>query len=177
VSKIIYRKATLDDAYGIEYVAAHSWKETYYDYMPKEYLDFRIKNIDNKVEIVKEILSNTDSYYVAEIDKKIVGILHYRQAENKKFTDYGYLEAIYVLKNYQGLGIGKELFKIALQGLIDLGYDKMYLECLQGNQAIGFYQKYGGQIIETVDYPIRDFSVKADVLTFNNIEEVLSKMI
>lgn len=30
MDNVIYRKATIDDDYGIRYVGAHSWKETYY---------------------------------------------------------------------------------------------------------------------------------------------------
>lgn len=47
---IKYSYATLDDAYGIEYVASYSWKEIYSVQLPDEYLDNRIKNIPNKIE-------------------------------------------------------------------------------------------------------------------------------
>lgn len=169
---IIYRKATIEDAYGIEYVAAHSWKETYSGYMPDEYLDNRILTIENKIERAKNLLKSTNTYYVAEINNKVVGILHYKDSINDKYKDYGYLESLYVLKKYQGLGIGKELFKIAVRGLISLGHAKMYLECLQGNNTINFYKKYGGKVIDTVDFPIRDFFVKADIVEFNNINNI-----
>jgi len=172
MGNIIYRKAELDDSYGIEYVAAHSWKETYSDFMPTEYLDNRIANINNKVDKVRSFLAITNNYYVVEVDNKIVWILHYLKSENEKFKNYGYLEAIYVLKDYQGLGIGKKLFKIALKGMIELGCNNMYLECLKGNSTIGFYQKYGGKVIDTIDYPIKDFSVKADIVEFKNIRNI-----
>ena len=44
---IKYSYLTEEDAYGIEYVAAHSWKETYMGLLPDEYLDN--KNIKNMV--------------------------------------------------------------------------------------------------------------------------------
>ena len=53
---IKYSYSTEEDAYGIEYVAAHSWKETYTGLLPDEYLDNRIININNKVE--KRIYKN-----------------------------------------------------------------------------------------------------------------------
>lgn len=170
---VTYRKATIKDAYGIEYVAAHSWQETYTGYMPDEYLENRILTIENKIERAQKLLSSTNTYYVAEVNNQVVGILHYKKSINDKYKDYGYLESIYVLKDYQGLGIGKELFKIAVKGLIDLGYKNMYLECLQGNNTINFYKKYGGKVVETVDFSIRDFVVKADIVIFNNIDKIL----
>lgn len=43
MNEIIIRRATQDDAYGIEYVSAHSWKETYTGFLSSEYLDNRVK--------------------------------------------------------------------------------------------------------------------------------------
>lgn len=170
---VTYRKATKDDAYGIEYVAAHSWKESYWDYMPHDYLENRVLTIENKIERAIKLLESTNTYYVAEINNKIVGILHFKENQNDKYKDYGYLESIYVLKEYQGMGIGKKLFKIAIDGLQELGYNKMYLECLQGNKTIDFYKKYKGKIVEIIDFPIKDFVVKADIVIFDDIASIL----
>lgn len=168
------RKANIDDAYGIEYVASHSWKETYYDFMPKNYLDSRIANIESRTERTREFLKNNDNYWVATANDKIIGILYFSNSKEEKYKNYGYLGAIYILKDYQGLGIGKELFKVALKGLIDMGYNDMYLECLKGNIAIDFYKHFGGKIIDTIDYPISDFSVKADIVEFNDLNNILN---
>ena len=177
--KVIYRNATLDDAYGIEYVSAHSWKETYSEFMPQEYLNNRILNINNKIDAIKRFLESIDKnqYYVAEVDRKIVGILYYKKTDSDKFINHGYLNAIYVLKEYQGLGIGKQLFKLAIQGIIDLGYNDMYLECLKGNPTLEFYKKYGGKVIDTTDYKISDFKVKVDIIEFNDIKLISKNII
>lgn len=171
--EVLYRKATIKDAYGIEYVAAHSWKETYWDYMPHDYLENRVQTIEQKIERATNLLKNTNTYYVAEIDNQVIGILHYKESQSDKYKDYGYLESIYILEKYQGLGIGKKLFQIAIKGLLDMGYDKMYLECLQGNDTINFYKKYGGKIIGEVDFPIKDFVVKADIVEFLDINTLI----
>lgn len=176
MDNVCYRKATIDDAYGIEYVASHSWKETYYDFMPKSYLDNRIANIENRTERTREFLKNNDNYWVATVNDKIIGILYFSNSKEEKYINYGYLGAIYILKDYQRFGIGKELFKIALKGLIDMGYNDMYLECLKGNSAIDFYKHFGGKIIDTIDYPISDFSVKADIVEFNDLNNMLNIM-
>lgn len=172
--KIEYRFANEDDAYGIEFVAAHSWKSTYTGFMPEEYLDNRIKNIDANKEKTKEFLKNTNTYLVATVDSNIVGICHYQDSKNEKYKDSGLLGAIYVLEDYQRLGIGKELFKRAITGLIEMGYNSMYLECLKGNDTIDFYTKYDGRITEEVDYPIKDFEVKAEIVVFDDLKSILS---
>ena len=56
--EIIYDYANENDAYGISYVSAHSWKETYTGLLPEEYLNNRIKNIPNRVESTKNFIKN-----------------------------------------------------------------------------------------------------------------------
>ena len=172
---ITYSLATKEDAYGITYVSAHSWKETYTGLLPDDYLNNRIKNIENKVKNTEKFLeSYKGKYIVAKDDEKVIGILAYSNSESEKYKNYGHLGALYILKEYQGFGIGKELFRIAIKGLIDMGYSKMYLECMQGNDTINFYEKYLGEIKEKISYPIKDAcSVMADVVVFGNLEEVL----
>lgn len=112
-------------------------------------------------------------YLVCEVDGKIVGIAQFLRSQNSNYLDYGLLGTLYVLKKYQGLGIGKELFKRCVRGLMLMGYNKMYLECLCGNKTIDFYKKYGGKLMEVIDYSISDFSVKADIVCYNSLEDLI----
>ena len=175
---ITYGIANSEDAYGIEYVSAHSWMETYLGLLPDDYLNNRIRNIENKIEDTKNFLKNYDGkYIVAKDDDRVIGILVYGYSKEEKYKEYGHLDAIYVLKDYQGLGVGKELFKIAVSGLIEMGYSKMQLECMQGNNTLNFYKKYLGVVNETIDYPIKDICVvKADIILFENLNDVLKKI-
>ena len=172
---IKYSYATEDDAYGIDYVSAHSWKETYSGLLPDEYLNNRINNIPNKTNRTKEFLkSYNGKYIVAKDEEKVVGILAFCPYKEEKYKEYGYLEAIYVLKDYQGHGIGKELFKKAVTGLKEIGYKKMRLECMSGNKTLNFYKKYGGIIETQIDYPINGVgTVKADILLFENLDNLV----
>ena len=75
------------------------------------------------------------------------------------------MEAIYVLKEYHGYGIGKELFKIAVNELKKMGFNKMQLECMEGNDTINFYKKYDGIVESQIDFPIKNVGiVKADIV-------------
>ena len=175
---IVYRKANVSDYEGIYYVSCYSWEETYRGFMPDGYLDDRINNFEERSLKTKKYLEklefdgDLDKYLLCEVDGKIVGICQYARSQNDSYADSGLLGALYVLKDYQKLGIGKTLFGMAIDGLIDLGYRTMYLECLTGNDSINFYLKYGGELIENIDYPISDFTVKADIVYYNNIPKV-----
>ena len=167
---VTIRKATPEDAYGINYVSAHSWKETYTGLIDDNYLNEKINNIETNIPNTKEFLKDKDTYYVALIDNQIIGILHYDKSDNPEYNEYGKLKALYLLKKYQKLGIGKKLFQIAVQGLIDMGYNKMYLECLKNSPTNNFYQHFGGKVVETIDYPLKDLTLKANIIIFNNLK-------
>ena len=175
---IKYSYATEDDAYGINYVSAYSWKETYSGLLPDEYLNNKINNFPNKILETKEFLKSFEGkYVVAKDEDKVIGILCFSKPKKEEFLDYGHLGAIYVLKKYQGLGIGKELLRIALNGLKEMGYSKMQLECISGNKTIKFYKKYLGIIDSQIDFQINDYgTVKADVILFEDINKVLNKL-
>ena len=169
------RKANSDDAYEIANVAAYSWLESYKELINQDYLNNRITNecLEYSTNKTRKILENTDNYFVATVDNKVVGFVYYEKSSEEKFKDYGYLEAIYLLEKYQGLGIGKMLFKIAVTGFKKLGYNKFYLHCLTGNNTLGFYKKYTGTVIDKIKYPIRDFVVDADTVVFEDIDKII----
>ena len=166
---ITYNKATLDDAYGIAYVSAYSWKETYFKQLPQEYLDNRVNNIEVATEKTKNYLSTyTGGYYVAKDNDKVIGIVAF---ENK--DEIGYLGALYLLKQYHGHGIGKHLFTIAVDDLMNIGCTKMELECMEGNNTLEFYKRFGGGVTHQIDFPIKGVgTVKADVLIFDDLYKV-----
>ena len=179
---ISYRSAKVSDYEGIYYVSCYSWEETYRGFMPDEYLDDRINNFEERSLRTKKYLEHLEfegeieNYLVCEVDGKIVGICQYSKTQNDNYADSGLLGALYVLKDYQGLGIGKELFRLAVVGLMNMGYKTMYLECLVGNKAIDFYKKYDGEIIELIDYPISDFTVKAEIVYYNHLRNLREKL-
>lgn len=171
---IKYSYLTEEDAYGIEYVAAHSWKETYTSLLPDEYLDNRIININNKVERRKEFIRTYNGKYIGAKDKdKVIGILAISIPQEEKYKEYGHLEAICVLKEYHGYGIGKELFKIAVNELKKMGFNKMQLECMEDNDTVNFYKKYDGIVESQIDFPIKNVGiVKADIVLFEDLDKV-----
>ena len=59
------------------------------------------------------------------------------------------LVKFYVLQNWRGRGIGKELMLRSIQSAKDLGFRELYLESLpEFELAVGMYQKYGFEHLE-----------------------------
>lgn len=176
MEKVNLRKATKEDAYGVEYVAAHTWYDTYKPFMPIEYLTYRVEHIEERVPRVEQRISESNTFHVLTEEDKIIGILHFKDNPNDKLKNYGYLESIYVLTEHHKKGYGKLLFTKAIEGLIELGFNDMYLECIVGNPTMGLYEKYGGYVVDEIDFPIADFSVKAYVVAFNDLHKILEEL-
>lgn len=173
--KITYKEATKEDALGISYVSAKSWLESYSGIIDQEYLEKRVDTYKEKEERTKKYLDTMNGkYFVAKDGDRVVGIMAALYQDDEAYKDYGEIGAIYVLNDYQGIGVGKKLFRIGFETLKSFGYDKVKLECLCGNKTIYFYKKYLGNVVDTFDYTIKDVgSYKADIVLFNDLDATL----
>src|SRR5699024_10033469 len=104
------RKANLNDSLGVAKVQVDSWKITDKNMVPDIYLNQR--TYENRQEKWQDIISK-QIVCVAENNKgEIVGFSNVGVERKGKYPDYkSELYAIYLLKEYQGKGIGKLLFK------------------------------------------------------------------
>ena len=79
---------------------------------------------------------------MSDLDGKIIGFACYGVCRDEDLPSCGEVIAIYVLKEAQGLGIGKKLMDAALKRLAS--YKTIALWVLKGNShAIGFYEHIG----------------------------------
>ena len=173
--EFIIRKAKEEDAKEIAYVNAYTWLTTYKGLMPDELLEERVKTIDDRVPKIINAIKTKDNFYVALDNNKVVGIMSYGKSRNQDYIDSGEIKSIYILKDYQGLGLGKSLFMTGIKELLNMGFNSMILNVLEGNDAFLFYQKYGGK---KVSEKIDDFGgtiLKENVMYFDNLEDIYSK--
>lgn len=118
------------------YVHYQSWIETYTVIMNQAFLDKR--TLERCVAIAKDYPENT---LVALFDHQVVGFAAYNTSSDQ-LEDTGEIYAIYVLRAYQKLGIGKKLMQACLNRLND--YKNIVLYVLdQNHQAITWYQQQG----------------------------------
>ena len=173
--EFIIRKAKEEDAKEIAYVNAYTWLTTYKGLMPDELLEERVKKIDDRVPKIINAIKTKDNFYVALDGNKVVGIMSYGKSRNQDYIDSGEIKSIYILKDYQGLGLGKSLFMTGTKELLNMGFNSMILNVLEGNDAFLFYQKYDGK---KVSEKIDDFGgtiLKENVMYFDNLEDIYSK--
>jgi len=143
---IKYRKATVVDAQSIVGINLQMWRTTYRNLVSSKTIEARFLTNDKRVETAIEQISTNNTYIVAEIDNRVIGFIQYIQSNNKDFEDYGVIQALCILDEYQRIGIGKVLFNLALSELRKLGFKRIFLDCLVGNSANDFYLKMGTTI-------------------------------
>jgi len=84
------------------------------------------------------------------IDNTIIGFITYFEAKDEEYAGYGEIGAFYILKSFQGLGIGKKLFLKAFEDLSKKGFKKVIIKCVKDNPSVEIYEHLGGKIIDTI---------------------------
>ena len=146
----IIRLANKEDASELSKLKQLVWIETYRGIYTEE----RIFNYDfdkNTIKFLNMIDNPNVDLYVVEDDGRLVGYMDcgmpYRPYKDYK-QDIGLL---YLLKEYQKKGIGRELFNIACNKIKENGYNEFFVCCNKYNtNALDFYKKMGG-VVDEID--------------------------
>ncbi|WPP35147.1 GNAT family N-acetyltransferase [Bacillus sonorensis] len=147
------RKAVLADAKGIARVHVDSWKTTYANIVPDDYLQGLTYEKREQIWIKNIPLGGV---YAAENNEgEIVGFSSGGAERSGKYSGFdGELYAIYILKEYQGHGIGKALFKQIIDEIKGMGLRSMIVLVLKENVSRLFYEALGGQKIDAIEVEI-----------------------
>ncbi len=145
------REAKPTDAFDISRVRIETWRTTYKGIVPDKVLEEL--NLEEEAKRREKWLANPNSEsacFVAEIDDRgIIGFSYVGPIRDKVDGVDGELYAIYVLKEFQGLGIGKSLWKTSFGFLKSRGYSKMLVWVLKKNPFAEFYRRMGGELQHT----------------------------
>lgn len=149
-----------------------SWRTTYKSILPKEFL----MNLSYKRrEQFWETSIPEGNVFVAENDEgKIVGFASGGIERGGKYEGYkGELTSIYILKEYQGRGIGKQLLKAVIKGIVKLGINTMLVLVLEDNNSNLFYEATGGKKIGEVEIEIARKKLNELVYGWDNITDII----
>ncbi|WP_245994117.1 GNAT family N-acetyltransferase [Tengunoibacter tsumagoiensis] len=142
------RAARQEDAWGMAHVSVDSWRTTYTGIVPADYLDQL--SLSSRAQGWLAIVEARQSFtFVAENEQgKIVGLVSGGPGRGEDAYQ-GELYAIYLLQDYQGMGLGTRLIKILAEHLLKAGIQSMFLWALTENPACRFYEALGGQPFKT----------------------------
>jgi len=106
-------------------------------------------------QLVKPLLEKGSYYLIAIEHDKLMGWILIGTSKDQ-FTDMmnGFIYELFVIEEYRGNGISKQLMKAGIDHLKQDGYSEIRLSAFAGNHAIKLYEKLGFNI-RTVTMSLR----------------------
>jgi ribosomal protein S18 acetylase RimI-like enzyme len=161
------RTATLDDVPIIRKMHADSWVDTYPNKdagISKDWIMsltsgwLTPEKLDGSKEHFKSVFSNSDQYYrVAAKGQNIIGIVHASKIEGAQ-----HIEAIYIDKDHQGVGIAQQMMDNAM-GWLDLEKPVTLEVASYNERAKAFYRKYGFEVDKKSEHVFADLIPTVDM--------------
>lgn len=140
------RPATAADAEAIARVHVDSWRASYKDFLPADFLaNLSIERRAEQWRNALTVKAAANFIFVAEDTKTdVVGFVASGPERESKLGYSGEIYAIYLLQTNQGAGLGRELFQTAVSDLKQRGFLSLHLWVLAENPSRGFYERMGG---------------------------------
>ena len=134
---IIKKMETDEEIKGKAYVHWHAWHEAYPGMVSQDYLDrFTLEKAEKLA-----FSWGGDHLIIAKAGDRVIGFVGYGN-RGEEAPETGEIFALYVLSEYYGTGVGKQLMDAGLEQL--KGYPQICLWVLKENKrAIRFYEKCG----------------------------------
>ena len=133
---IIKTMETPEEIEGKSLVHWQTWREAYDDLLPADFQE--TMTLERCRFFSQKYPENT---LIAMDGKKVVGFISYGNFRDEAIQA-GEIIALYVLKDYYGKGVSKQLMHAAFVALDQ--FSEIYLWVLKDNKrAIAFYQKMG----------------------------------
>jgi len=170
------RNANIEDAQGIGKVHVDSWRTTYKGILPDDFLNNL--SYEQRTELWKKNISDTTNYVlVAENEQdEIIGFATGGTRKTNSVPNATDLTSIYLLEEYHGMGIGKQLLKEIFAYFKQKEYEKVFVEVLAENKTRDFYEYYGAQYVNNIEIKISGKIVEELIYVWNDIDKVIEKI-
>lgn len=137
---VIKRTYRATDFNAVKDVYYQTWKISYRGLVPQDYLNDLDRNNSWHPE---SAIGN--SLIAVSTNNQIVGVCCYGPSRNQNFPDCAEIYSIYVLPQWQHIGVGKNLLSKSLRKL-QRNYQHIYASILENNfGAQEFYRSFGFQ--------------------------------
>lgn len=170
------RKATLSDSKGIAKVHVDSWKSTYKNIIPNEFLEKL--SYDQRIDLWNRNISKEGNYVFVAVnnEREIVGFADCGKRDSNNVDHSGDLISIYLLEEYHGTGVGKQLLKQLFLQFEELEFNRVFVEVLEDNKTRYFYENYGAKLLKSEKTIIAGAELNLLIYEWNNLNEVLFKL-
>lgn len=145
---IVFKRADLTDLVLIHTMAREVFPATYCEILTPAQMDYMIEWMYS-LDSLEQQIEQGCVYYIAYREGEPCGYISVQQKEERLFL----LHKIYVLPSFQGLGLGKALFKKATAHIREQNVTPCVMELYVNRQnvAIQFYEHLGMHIVRETD--------------------------
>ncbi|MHA1109160.1 MAG: GNAT family N-acetyltransferase [Alphaproteobacteria bacterium] len=152
MGRTIIRRARVEDAAAIARVHVDSWRSTYAGMLPGKML-LKLSSAEHEKRWWGHVLGRfrrNHFVYVAENETDgVIGFGSAGASRDRELDHSGEIYALYVLDEYQGMGVGKALFLALGERLLDERGPSLMVWVLSTNPSRYFYETLGGRRIAT----------------------------
>jgi ribosomal protein S18 acetylase RimI-like enzyme len=147
-AEVAIRPADIGDVCIITKVHVDTWRTSYQGIVPDEVLEgLSYEQREARWRTAFGDATNTRIYVAVNHLDEVIGFGN-AGPERDDTTDFtGEIYALYVLKAYQGYGIGRRLVQACVQSLAEAGHMSLLIWVLAENPARGFYDTLGGKVV------------------------------
>lgn len=136
------RKATFEDADTIASIHIKSWKSTYSELLEEE--DLSNITFENRKALWETILriENETCTFVIYNEEQVVGFVSGGPERTKRFNYDSEIYTIYLLDEFQKMGLGAKLLHVFAEEMKRLGNRSILVWVLKQNPSSRFYERY-----------------------------------
>ncbi len=150
----------LEEVSALQELATQTFAETFaHDNDPKKLEAFFEEAYSLEV-LTSELSDSNCQHYFLRVDHQIAGYLKLNQGPSQtehELENAFEIQRIYLLKAYQGQGLGKKLFEFALEKAEQSSCDWVWLGVWEHNyKAQKFYSKYGFEKFGQHEFAVGD---------------------
>ncbi|WP_413367917.1 GNAT family N-acetyltransferase [Lysinibacillus sp. 3P01SB] len=141
------KKCTLEDLPNLQEISAKTFQETFQHQNSPENMAAYLNRAFNRTQLEKELVNSSSQFFFISVNNDIAGYLKINtdSAQSEAMgEDFLEVERIYIKSEFQKQGLGKHLFKKALEIAQVSNKKKIWLGVWEKNEnAIAFYKKAG----------------------------------
>ena len=141
------KKCTVQDLESLRKISIETFYQTFANSNTEENMAAYLENAYNEEKLYKELCNLDSSFFFIYVDECLAGYLKINEFPSQtdiNDIDSLELERIYILKEFQGAGLGKDLLEHTISLAIELGKKYVWLGVWEHNErAKRFYEKNG----------------------------------
>ena len=143
----LIKKCTLQDLESLQKISIETFYQTFADSNTAENMQAYLQSTYNEEKLYRELSNPNSSFFFVYVDERVAGYLklnEFAAQTDINDSDSLELERIYILRDFQGMGLGKDLLEHAISVANEGCKKYIWLGVWEHNErAKRFYQKNG----------------------------------